>query len=241
MKPTPSPGLSPAGAEERGDPRVSAAGGPVAPQVPAGHAIEAESFRIIEAELPDHGFAAGPWRVVRRMVHATADLEFARTAVAAPGAVEAGARALARGAPIVCDVRMIAAGLSGERLGRLGVKVHCLLSEPELAARAREAGITRSAAAMRLAHQRGLLDGAVVAIGNAPTALFELIRMVRDEGARPALVVGVPVGFVGAAESKEAALALPVPHLVVRGRKGGTPAAVAALHALLDLAAEVAR
>ena len=91
---------------------------------------------------------------------------------------------------------------------------------------------------MRLAHRRGLLDGAVVAIGNAPTALFELVRLVRDEGARPALVVGVPVGFVGAAESKEAALALAVPHLVVRGRKGGTPAAVAALHALLDLAAE---
>ncbi|HSM94239.1 MAG TPA: precorrin-8X methylmutase [Anaeromyxobacteraceae bacterium] len=210
-------------------------------QVPAGRAIEAESFRIIEAELPDHGFAAAPWRVVRRMVHATADLDFARNAVAAAGAVEAGAGALARGAPIVCDVRMIAAGLSSERLGRLGVTVHCLLSDPEVAARAREAGITRSAEAMRLAHRRGLLDGAVVAIGNAPTALFEVIRLVREEGARPALVVGVPVGFVGAAESKEAALALPVPHVVVRGRKGGTPAAVAALHALLDLAAEERR
>jgi precorrin-8X/cobalt-precorrin-8 methylmutase len=207
-------------------------------QVPAGHAIEAESFRIIEAELPGHGFAPGPWRVVRRMVHATADLDFARAAVVPPGAVEAGAAALARGAPVVCDVRMIAAGLSAERLARFGVKVHCLLAEPEVASRARAAGITRAAEAMRLAHRRALLDGAVVAIGNAPTALFELIRLVRDEGARPALVVAVPVGFVGAAESKEAALGLSVPHLVVRGRKGGTPAAVAALHALLDLAAE---
>lgn len=207
-------------------------------QVPAGQAIERESFRIIEAELPDHGFAPGPWRVVRRMVHATADLDFARLAVVAAGAVEAGAAALARGAPIVCDVRMIVAGLSTERLTRLGVNVYCLLSDPEVAARAQEAGITRTAAAMRLVHRRALLDGAVVAIGNAPTALFELIRLVREEGARPALVVGVPVGFVGAAESKEAALSLPVPHLVVRGRKGGTPAAVAALHALLDLAAE---
>ena len=210
-------------------------------QVPAGRAIEEESFRIIEAELPDHGFAPGPWRVVRRMVHATADLDFARRAVVAPGAVEAGAAALARGAPIVCDVRMIAAGLSAERLARFGVTVHCLLAEPEVAAAARAAGITRSAEAMRLAHRRRLLDGAVVAVGNAPTALFEILRLVRDEGARPALVVGVPVGFVGAAESKEAALALAAPHLVVRGRKGGTPAAVAALHALLDLAAEVAR
>jgi precorrin-8X/cobalt-precorrin-8 methylmutase len=213
----------------------------VSAQVPAGQAIEAESFRIIEAELPDHGFAPGSWRVVRRMVHATADLDFARNAVLSAGAVEAGAAALARGAPIVCDVRMIAAGLSSERLARHGVVVHCLLSDPEVAGRAREAGITRSAEAIRLAHRRGLLAGAVVAVGNAPTALFELVRLVRDEGARPALVVGVPVGFVGAAESKEAALALAVPHLVVRGRKGGTPAAVAALHALLDLAAEVGR
>lgn len=211
---------------------------PPSAQVPAGQTIEAESFRIIEAELPDHGFAPGPWRVVRRMVHATADLDFARNAVVAAGAVEAGAAALSRGAPIVCDVRMIAAGLSSDRLSRLGVKVHCLLSEPEVAAGARAAGITRSAEAMRLAMRRGLLDGAVVAIGNAPTALFEVIRLVRDEGARPALVVGVPVGFVGAAESKEAALSLAIPHLVVRGRKGGTPATVAALHALLDLAAE---
>lgn len=210
-------------------------------QVPAGRAIEEESFRLIEAELPDHGFAPGPWRVVRRMVHATADLDFARNAVVTQGAVEAGAAALARGAPIVCDVRMIAAGLSAERLSRLGVKVHCLLSDPEVAARAREAGITRSAEAMQLAMRRGLLDGAVVAVGNAPTALFEVIRLVREAGARPALVVGVPVGFVGAAESKEAALALAVPHLVVRGRKGGTPAAVAALHALLDLASEAGR
>jgi precorrin-8X/cobalt-precorrin-8 methylmutase len=210
-------------------------------QVPAGQAIEAESFRLIEEELPDHGFAPGPWRVVRRMVHATADLDFARRAVATAGAVEAGAAALSRGAPIVCDVRMIAAGLSADRLTRAGVRVHCLLGDPEVAPRAKEAGITRSAEAMRLAMRRGLLDGAIVAIGNAPTALFELIRLVRDEGARPALVVAVPVGFVGAAESKEAALALAVPHLVVRGRKGGTPAAVAALHALLDLAAEVAR
>jgi precorrin-8X/cobalt-precorrin-8 methylmutase len=175
------------------------------------------------------------------MVHATADLDFARNAVADASAVQAGAEALARGAPIVCDVRMIAAGLSTERLARFGVKVHCLLADPEVAAAARAAGITRSAEAMRLAHRRGLIDGAVVAIGNAPTALFELLRLVREAGARPALVVGVPVGFVGAAESKEAALGLSVPHLVVRGRKGGTPAAVAALHALLDLAAEVAR
>jgi precorrin-8X/cobalt-precorrin-8 methylmutase len=210
-------------------------------QVPAGQAIEAESFRLIEAELGGHGLAPAAWRVVRRMVHATADLDFARGAVVPAGAVEAGAAALARGGAIVCDVRMLAAGLSAERLARAGAAVHCFVGDADVAAAARAGGRTRAAEAMRKAQRLGLLDGAVIAVGNAPTALLEVIRLVGEEGARPALVVGVPVGFVGAAESKEAALALGVPHLVVRGRKGGTPAAVAALHALLDLAAEVGR
>ena len=205
-------------------------------QVPAGRAIEDESFRIIDAEAGAHGFAPDAWRVVRRMVHATADLDFARNAVLHPAAVESGTAALARGAPIVCDVRMIVAGLSRDRLARAGCATHCFVADADVADAARAGGTTRAAEAMRKAHRMGLLDGAVLAIGNAPTALFEAIRLVRDEGARPALVVAVPVGFVGAAESKEAALALRVPLLVVRGRKGGTPAAVAAVHALFDLA-----
>jgi len=207
-------------------------------QVPAGRAIEDESFRIIDAEAGAHGFSPDAWRIVRRMVHATADLDFARNAVLHPRAVAAGTAALARGCPIVCDVRMIVAGLSAERLARTGCGAYCFVSDADVADSARADGTTRSTAAMRKAHRSGLLDGAVIAVGNAPTALFEAIRLVREEGVRPALVVAVPVGFVGAAESKEAALGLEVPHLVVRGRKGGTPAAVAALHALLDLALE---
>ncbi len=206
--------------------------------VPAGRAIEDESFRIIDAEAGAHGFPSDAWRVVRRMVHATADLDFARNAVLHPAAVASGTASLARGCAVVCDVRMIVAGLSRERLGRAGCAAHCFVADADVNEGARARGTTRSAEAMRKAHRLGLLEGAVVAIGNAPTALFEAIRLVREEGARPALVVAVPVGFVGAAESKEAALALEVPHLVVRGRKGGTPAAVAAVHALLDLALE---
>jgi precorrin-8X/cobalt-precorrin-8 methylmutase len=128
-------------------------------------------------------------------------------------------------------VRMIAAGLP-----RLDVR--CLIGDADVAQAAREGGTTRAAAAMRKAARLGILDGGVVAIGNAPTALAELQRLVEAGAARPALVVAVPVGFVGAAESKEAARSLPVPWIVARGRKGGTPVAVAALNALAILAAE---
>jgi len=207
-------------------------------QVPAGLAIEARSFEIIDAEAGAHGFDPAAWRVVRRMVHATADLDFARSAVLHPDAVASGVAALRRGAPLVCDAGMALAGLSTARLARFGIAARCFVSDPDVAEAARARGATRSAEAMRKAHALGLLEGAVVAVGNAPTALFEVIRLAREEGVRPALVVGVPVGLVGAAEAKEAALALPVPHVIVRGRKGGTPAAVAAVHALLDLAAE---
>lgn len=205
-------------------------------QVPAGRAIEEASFRIIEAEVGNHSFDAEAWRVVRRMVHATADLDFARNAALHPLAVATAVSAFGRGCAVVCDVRMLAAGLSVERLGRAGCVAHCFVADRDVAEEARARGTTRSAEAMRKAHRLGLLEGGVVAVGNAPTALMEIVRLVRDERARPALVIGVPVGFVGAAESKEAALGLSVPWLVVRGRKGGTPAAVAAVHALLDLA-----
>jgi precorrin-8X/cobalt-precorrin-8 methylmutase len=167
--------------------------------------------------------------VVRRVVHATADFEFTRTLELHARAVDAGVAAIRAGAPIVSDVRMIAAGLP-----RLGIR--CLIGDEDVGAAARERGTTRSAEAMRKAGRLGLLHGGVVAIGNAPTALGEVQRLVEEEGACPALVVAVPVGFVGAADSKEAALRLPVPWIVARGRKGGTPVAVATLNALAILA-----
>jgi precorrin-8X/cobalt-precorrin-8 methylmutase len=204
----------------------------------AGRRIEERSFAIIDAEAGAHSFTEREWKVARRIIHATADLEFRDTLRFHPAAVDAGVAALRRGAPVVVDVSMIAAGLGAARLGARGSAVHCFIGDADVLAAARERGVTRAAEAMRKAHRLGLLDGAVLAVGNAPTALFELLRLGAEEGARPALVVGVPVGFVGAAESKEAALRLEVPCVVARGRKGGTPVAVAAVNALLALAEE---
>jgi precorrin-8X/cobalt-precorrin-8 methylmutase len=199
--------------------------------VPAGRRIEEESFVIIDREVGPHPYSPRDWRVVQRVVHATADLDFARAMELHPAAVDAGVAALGAGAPVIADVRMIAAGLP-----RLGIR--CFIGDDDVGAAARERGTTRAAEAMRKAAREGILDGAVVAVGNAPTALAEVQRLVEEEGRRPALVVGVPVGFVGAAEAKEAARRLPVPWIVARGRKGGTPVAVATLNAIAILAEE---
>jgi precorrin-8X/cobalt-precorrin-8 methylmutase len=198
-----------------------------------GRSIEDGSFKIIDDEAGPHDFADGEWQVVRRVIHATADFEFKSLMRFSTGAVAAGVAALKRGAPIVADVKMILAGLNEERLAAYGCRAHCFISDEDVIARAKRDNTTRAIEAMRKARAGGLLDGAIVAIGNAPTALLETARLVREEGARPALVVGVPVGFVSAAESKEAALALDVPHIVARGRKGGSTIAVAIIHALL--------
>src|SRR5262249_4492489 len=135
---------------------------------------------------------------------------------------------------------MIAAGLNEDRLASYGCKVHSFISDEDVIAAAKAENSTRAICAMKKAHRLGLLDGSIVAIGNAPTALLEVARLVRGESGRPALVIGVPVGFVSAAESKEVALALPAPFVVARGRKGGSPIAVAIIHALLLLSAKEA-
>jgi len=205
-----------------------------------GRSIEDESFGVIDREIGPHDFAPAEWSVVRRIIHATADFELQQLMAIRPGAIAAGVAALRAGCPIVVDVKMIAAGLSEDRLAAYGCRVHGFISDDDVIAAARAHESTRAIEAMKKAHRLGLLDGAVIAIGNAPTALLELARLIRDDGARPALVIGVPVGFVSAAESKEVALALPVPTIVVRGRKGGSPIAVAIIHALLLFSTEVA-
>jgi precorrin-8X/cobalt-precorrin-8 methylmutase len=203
-----------------------------------GRSIEDRSFAIIDEEVGAHGLPPAEWEVARRVIHATADFELLHLLAFAPGAVARGVAALAAGAPLVVDVKMILAGLSEERLAARGSVAHCFISDDDVIAAARAEGSTRAIVAMRKAARLGLLDGAIVAIGNAPTALGELVRLVRDEGARPALVIGVPVGFVSAAESKAAAEALPgLPFVITRGRKGGSPIAVAIVHALLLLGA----
>jgi precorrin-8X/cobalt-precorrin-8 methylmutase len=202
-----------------------------------GRAIEDSSFAIIDKEAGPHEHGPAEWQVVRRVIHATADFEFKTLMALHPEAVQAGVAALRRGCPIVADVKMILAGVNEERLGAYGCATHCFISDEDVILDARARGSTRAIESMRKAHRLGLVDGGVVAIGNAPTALIELAQLVR-EGARPALIIGVPVGFVSAAESKEQALALSVPWIVARGRKGGSTIAVAILHALLLLSAE---
>jgi precorrin-8X/cobalt-precorrin-8 methylmutase len=203
-----------------------------------GRSIEDGSFAIIDREAGPHDFPDPEWQVVRRVIHATADFEFKELMRFHPDAVAAGIRALRGGCPLVVDVKMIMAGLNEERLASYGCSLHSFISDEDVIAEAKAKNSTRAIESMRKAERLGVLAGAIVAIGNAPTALLELARLVREQAVRPALVIGVPVGFVSAAESKEAALEMDVPFIVARGRKGGSPIAVAIVHALLLLAAE---
>lgn len=204
----------------------------------AGQAIEHDSFAIIDAEAGPHAYAAEQWPIVRRMIHANADFEFNGLTDFHPDAVEAGIQALLRGnAAMVADVEMICSGLSQPRLAHFGVRTHQFISDPDVIDAAKAEDTTRAVQAMRKAARLGLLQGAIVGIGNAPTALIELVRLIREQGLRPALVVGMPVGFVSAAESKDLmAEVRDVPWIVIRGRKGGSTLVVAAIHALLALA-----
>jgi precorrin-8X/cobalt-precorrin-8 methylmutase len=206
-----------------------------------GRNIEAGSFEIVDREVGPHDFPPAEWQVVRRVIHATADFEFKSLLRFHPEAVRAGIAALRSGCRVIVDVKMIAAGLNEDRLRAYGCAVSSRISDDDVIASAKAANSTRAIEAMRKAHQLGELSGAVVAIGNAPTALIELARLVREQGARPALIIGVPVGFVSAAESKQEIEGAGVPFIVARGRKGGSPIAVAIIHALLMLAVEEAR
>ncbi len=202
-----------------------------------GRGIEDRSFAIIDAEIGPHDFPADEWQVVRRVIHATADFEFRSLLQFGNDAVRAGIRALRSGCPVLVDVKMIAVGLNEARLASYGCKIHGFISDEDVIAEAKARDSTRAIEAMKKAHRLGLLDGAIVAVGNAPTALLEVVRLARDEPVSPALVIGVPVGFVSAAESKQALAESAIPFIVSRGRKGGSPIAVAILHALLLLSA----
>lgn len=196
-----------------------------------GDAIYAQSFAIIRAEADLSAFSADEAELAIRMIHAAGSVEAAQHFEFGPGFVAAGRAALAAGAPIFCDAEMVARGVTAARLPANN-DVICTLRDPQTPALATELGNTRSAAALRLWLPR--LEGSIVAIGNAPTALFFLLEMLRDGAPKPAAIVGMPVGFVGAAESK-AALAensYGVPYAIVRGRLGGSAMTAAALNAL---------
>lgn len=201
--------------------------------------IAQQSFAIIRRQLAAQGviFPAAHAAVVERVIHSTADFDFAQLLQFSPGALEAGSAALQQGCHVVVDVNMVRVGISATRLGAFGGSLHCFVAEPETRIYATATGLTRSAAAMRLAAERGLLEGSIIAIGNAPTALLEIVRLI-EVGLRPALVIGVPVGFVGTVESKQALMAQSLaPWIVTTSYKGGSPVAVAIVNALLRLAA----
>ncbi len=204
----------------------------------AGRAIEHDSFAIIDAEAGAHHYSDEQWPLVRRMIHANADFEFNGLTAFHPQAMRAGLAAVLKGdTPIVVDVEMICVGLSQPRLAHFGLTTHHYISDADVILAAKAENSTRAVQAMRKAQRLGQLDGAIIGIGNAPTALLELVRMIREEGVRPALVIGMPVGFVSAAESKEQLMTLTeTPWVAIRGRKGGSTLVVAALHALLSLA-----
>ena len=196
-----------------------------------GDAIYRQSFAIIRAEADLTRFAPDEAELAIRMIHAAGSVDAAQHFEFGPGFVAAARTALAAGAPIFCDAEMVARGITAARLPANN-EVICTLRDPQTPSIAAEIGNTRSAAALRLWLPR--LEGAVVAIGNAPTALFFLLELLRDGAPKPAAILGMPVGFVGAAESK-AALAehsYGVPYAIVRGRLGGSAMTAAALNAL---------
>ena len=203
----------------------------------AGQQIEHDSFAIVDAEAGPHAYSPGQWQVVRRIIHATADFEFNGLTCFHPQAIAAAVQAVAMGAPIVADVEMICVGLSRPRLAHFGSSTHQFISDQDVIARANAENSTRAVQAMRKAHQQKLLNGGIVAIGNAPTALLEVLRLIREQRIRPALIVGMPVGFVSAAESKKLLSEITdIPWITIAGRKGGSTLVVATIHAILALA-----
>ncbi|WP_338532935.1 precorrin-8X methylmutase [Paenibacillus peoriae] len=192
--------------------------------------IEGKSFEMITEELGEHPFTAEQYPVVQRVIHASADFELGRSMVFHPKAIEAGVAAIRAGQQVVADVQMIQAGLSKDRIRQFGGDVHVYISDPDVMEEAKRLNTTRAIISMRKAIQAG--EGGIYAIGNAPTALLELIRLVKEGAAKPGLVIGMPVGFVSAAESKDELRKLDIPFVTNIGRKGGSTIVVAALNAI---------
>lgn len=198
--------------------------------------IESRSFQIIGEELGDFAFPSTAHElVIKRVIHTSADFDYAQNLAFSSHALDAGIEALSHGAAIVTDTKMAAAGINKHVLESFGGQVHTFISDPDVAQEAKERGLTRSAVSMQRA---AALEGPLVfAIGNAPTALVQLHQLI-SEGtmAHPALIIGVPVGFVNVVESKELIKELPVEYIVANGRKGGSNIAAAICNALLYIA-----
>ena len=201
-----------------------------------GKEIEARSFEIITGLLKKKGIVlSGPEKaVINRVIHTTTDLGYARDLVFSPGAIEAGLKAIRQGKNIVVDSGMVKAGINKNIIARFKNKIICRMHDKDVARKAGELNLTRAILAMRKSQREA--EGGIVAIGNAPTALFELCDLIKNSKSKPALVVGIPVGFVGAAESKRALRGLKIPYITNKSKKGGSTVAAAIVNALLILA-----
>ena len=193
--------------------------------------IEKRSFEIITAELGGRTFPAGVSEVVKRVIHTSADFDYADNLCFSPEAVEKGKAALRAGATVVTDTNMALAGINKPALAEVGAQALCLMADEAVAREAKTRGVTRAAVAVEHAAR---LDGPLIfAVGNAPTALLRLHELIRAGAVQPALVIGVPVGFVKVVESKELFVGGDTPHIIARGRKGGSNVAAAIVNALL--------
>ncbi len=199
--------------------------------------IERKSFETIENEAADHQFNDQEWRIARRLIHTTADFSITETLKFSGDPVNRGLEALRNGAPLYSDSNMIRSGISIARLKKLNPdyereSITCKIADPNIAAKAKELNISRALCAMT--EEGPKLNGAIVLIGNAPLALARLTRFIMEEGVRPALVIGMPVGFVNVVESKNLLTQCDIPYITLEGRRGGSPLAVAPLHAICE-------
>lgn len=207
-------------------------------QTRKGQSIEDQSMEIIEQEVGSHPYKGHEWKIVRRVIHSTADFDFAgkNGLVFHKNAVSAGLDALKSGKNIIVDVNGIVGLLNKQNLADFKTSVICDISNPDVVKEATRLDKTRAQTAMRIRAKE--MNGAVIVIGNAPTALLEVIQMVKERVTKPGLIIGVPVGFVCAAESKDDLQKLDIPFITNQGRKGGTPCASAIVNALFKIIRE---
>ena len=204
-------------------------------QTSKGQSIEDASMQMIENEIGSHNYNEKEWPIVRRIIHSTADFDFAKSnaIIFHPDAIQSGINALKNGCSVVVDVNGVSGLFNKQNLKDFGNKIVCKISDEEVVSQAKKEGKTRSQVSMRLSKSE--MEGGVVVIGNAPTALLEVIKMINEKVVKPALVIGIPVGFISAAESKEELTSTNIPFITNKGRKGGSPSASAIINALFKL------
>ena len=195
--------------------------------------IETLSFKIIDREAGDHGFSSKKWSIVRRMIHTSADFEYKTTVRFHPDALDAGLKAIKTGKKIITDTNMAKAGINKKGLEKFGGKVLCLINDQEIIEKAKKTGSTRAKAAVDASLVE--MENGIYVVGNAPTALLRLMELIRQGRAKPALIVGLPVGFVNAAESKAELVEMDYPYITNTGRKGGSNVAASVINALVKL------